>query len=137
MEYQLNPSQIGDITELKCQLFLIERGWNVLLPIGNHQKYDLVIEKNGKFYRIQCKHAMEQETGFIVRTKYEIRNNGKTKKQIYTFEDCDYFMTEYKGKCYIFPVFGTTETRFWTVPTRYSNSKIANNFLAEDILKQL
>ena len=49
---ELNPSQIGDITELKCQVYLVEHGWNVLTPIGNHQKYDLVIEKNGKFYRI-------------------------------------------------------------------------------------
>ena len=66
---ELNPSQIGDITELKCQVFLIEHGWNVLTPVGNHQKYDLVIEKNGKFYKIQVKHAMPEETGFLVRTK--------------------------------------------------------------------
>ena len=46
---ELNPSQIGDITELKCQAYLIEQGWSVLVPIGNHQKYDLVIEKNNKF----------------------------------------------------------------------------------------
>ena len=47
---ELNPSQVGQVTELKCQTYLIEQGWNVLLPIGNYQKYDLVIEKNGKFY---------------------------------------------------------------------------------------
>ena len=39
----LNPSIIGQITELKCQLFLVEQGFNVLTPMGNHQKYDLVI----------------------------------------------------------------------------------------------
>ena len=80
----LNPSQIGDITELKCQVYLIEQGWNVLIPIGNHQKYDLVIEKNGKFY--------------------------------------------------MFPVFGTTETKFWTVGTRLTTQKQAKDFRAEDIL---
>ena len=37
----LNPSIIGQITELKCQLFLVEQGFNVLIPMGNHQKYDL------------------------------------------------------------------------------------------------
>ena len=42
----LNPSQIGLITEYQCQLFLIEHGFNVLVPIGNYQKYDLVIEKD-------------------------------------------------------------------------------------------
>jgi hypothetical protein len=98
----LNPSQIGDITELKCQVYLIEQGWNVLTPIGNHQKYDLVIEKNGKFYKIQVKHARPvEETGFLVRTKYEIRENGKVKKTTYSAEDVDYFMTEFNNKVYI------------------------------------
>ena len=46
-------------------------------------------------------------------------------------------MTEFKGKFYLFPNFGTTETRFWTVPPRLSNCKVAQNFLAEDILKDL
>lgn len=109
---ELNPSQIGITTELKCQIFLIEQGWNVAIPLGNYQKYDMIIEKANKFYRIQVKHAMEQETGFLVRTKYEVRDNGKTKKQAYQEGDIDYFMTEFKGKYYMFPIFGTTETRF-------------------------
>mgnify|MGYP005605508491 FL=1 len=134
----LNPSQIGDITELKCQAFLIEQGWNVLIPIGNHQKYDLVIEKNGKFYKIQVKHAMPvEETGFLVRTKYEVRDKGKTKKTTYSVEDVDYFMTEFKNKFYIFPVFGTVETKFWTVATKLSTQRQAKDFKAEDILSTL
>lgn len=137
-EIKLNPSQIGDITELKCQAYLIENGWNVLVPIGNHQKYDLVIEKNGKFYKIQVKHAMPvEETGFLVRTKYEIRENGRTKKITYSAEDVDYFMTEFNNKFYMFPVFGTTEARFWTVATRLSTQKQARDFKAEDILSKL
>lgn len=134
---ELNPSQIGDITELKCQVFLIEHGWNVLIPVGNHQKYDLVIEKNGKFYKIQVKHAMPEETGFLVRTKYEIRIEGKVKKQTYSVKDVDYFMTECHNKFYMFPVFGTTETRFWTVPVKLSTQKQAKDFKAEDILEKL
>lgn len=134
----LNPSQIGDITELKCWAYLIEHGWNVLTPIGNHQKYDLVIEKNNKFYRIQVKHAMPvEETGFLVRTKYEMRDNGKVKKVTYSAEDVDYFMTEFNNKFYMFPVFGTIETRFWTVGTRLSTQKQAKDFRAEDILSTL
>ena len=133
----LNPSQIGQITELKCQTFLIERGFNILIPVGNYQKYDLVIEKNGKFYRIQCKHATGLETGFRVRTRYDKRENGKVIKESYTKEDIDFFMTEYKGKFYIFPPFGTNETTFWTVPTRLSTQKVAKDFLAEDILFSL
>ena len=59
----LNPSIIGLATEIKCQLYLIEQGFNVLIPMGNHQKYDIVVEKNGKFTRIQVKHATERDKG--------------------------------------------------------------------------
>ena len=109
---ELNPSKIGLVTELKCITYLLEQGFNVLLPQGNYTKYDLVIEKEGRFYRIQCKHAAEQETGFLVRTRYDVRNNGSIKKERYAIEDLDYFMTEFKGKYYMFPVFGTLETKF-------------------------
>jgi hypothetical protein len=137
MDLELSPSQIGQITELKCQTYLIEQGFNVLIPIGNYIKYDLVIEKDNKFYRIQCKHATELETGFKVKTRHDKRNNGKVVKVTYSTDDIDYFMTEYKGKFYLFPPFGTTETTFWTVPTRLSTQKKAKDFLAEDILSQL
>lgn len=134
---ELNPSQIGQVTELKCQSYLIENGFNVLLPLGNYLKYDLVIEKNGNFYRVQCKHATELETGFRVRTRYDKRDNGRVVKETYSKEDIDFFMTEHKGKFYMFPPFGTNETTFWTVPTRLSTQKVAKDFLAEDILFQL
>ena len=134
---ELNPSQLGQVTELKCQSYLIENGFNVLLPLGNYLKYDLVIEKNGNFYRVQCKHATELETGFRVRTRYDKRDNGRVVKETYSKEDIDFFMTEHKGKFYMFPPFGTNETTFWTVPTRLSTQKVAKDFLAEDILSQL
>ena len=48
-------------------------------------------------------------------------------------------MTEFKGKFYIFPVWGTVETKFWTVPPKITqpNCKLAKDFRAEDILKTL
>lgn len=135
---ELNPSQVGQITELKCQAWLIEQGWNVLLPVGNYLKYDLVIERNNKFYRIQCKHATELNTGFRVRTRYDKRVNGNVIKESYSINDIDYFMTEFKGKYYLFPPFGTAETRFWTVPPKQKSiCKIAQDFYAEDILQNL
>lgn len=134
----LNPSQIGLITEQKCQLYLLEHGFTVLAPLGNYQKYDLAIEKDNRFYRIQVKHSTEKENSFIVRTKYDVRDNGKVRKETYTKEDCDYFMTEFQGIFYLFPVFGTQETKFWlTRPNNSSTSKLAKDYLAEDVLKKL
>ena len=134
----LNPSQIGLITELKCQRFFLEHGFNVLVPMGNYQKYDLVIEKNKKFYRIQVKHSTEKENSFVVKTRYEVRDNGRVKKEPYTTEDCDYFMTEFQDEFYIFPIFGTSETKFWLIPPKNnSTSKIAKDYLAENVLSKM
>ena len=34
---------------------LLQAGYVVLTPIGDNQRYDLVIDVSGKFWRIQCK----------------------------------------------------------------------------------
>lgn len=132
---ELNSSQIGLITELKCITYLLSKGFNVLLPQGNYTKYDLVIERNNKFYRIQCKHAKPNKDSFNVRTWYAIR--GSSKKQIYTENDCDYFMTEYQGQFYLFPIFGTVETKFWLKEPLKQTSKYANDYLAEIVLNKM
>lgn len=133
----LTPSQIGQITELKCQQFFLEHGWNVSIPVGNYCKYDMLIENGSRIYKIQCKHATELETGFLVRTRYDKRVNGKVIKETYKIGNVDYMMTEYKGKFYLFPPFGTQEVKFWTVPTNHSLSKLAKDFNAEDILQRM
>ena len=138
----INPSQVGLITEMQCQVFLIEHGYNVLTPIGNHQKYDLVIEKDGKFTKIQVKHAKSQNEGksFLVKTRYDVRDITKSQRvrhEKYTVEDCDYFMTTYQDKFYLFPVFGTSEARFWLQKSRLSTQKYAEDYLAEKVLQNL
>ena len=142
MEREMNPSQIGLITEMKCQLFLVELGYNVLIPVGNHQKYDLVIESNGKFTKIQVKHASIQDEGrsFLVKTRYDVRDISKSQRvrhERYSENDCDYFMTEYNGIFYIFPVFGTMETKFWLEKPKLSTQKFAKDFVAEKVLLDL
>lgn len=142
MTRELNPSIIGQITELKSQLFLIEQGFNVLIPMGNHQKYDLVIEKNGQFTRIQVKHSSVQDEGksFLVKTHYDVRDITKSQRvrhEVYTKENCDYIMTEFNGVFYLFPVFGTMETKFWLTDVRLKTQRKAEDYLAEKTLQAL
>ena len=133
----LNPSQIGQIVELKCQAFIIAQGLNVLVPIGNYQPYDFIIEKDNKYYKIQVKHAIPKDNSFIVATKKSARKNGKTISVKYEKNDLDFFMTEYKNNFYIFPNFDTKETRFWLKESRQNNSKLAKDYDAENILNKL
>lgn len=50
-----NPKTIGERSEAVILAKLLMRGEVVLLPFGDNQRYDLVIERDGVFLRVQCK----------------------------------------------------------------------------------
>ena len=41
----------GELTELKCQMFCLERGFIVSKPIVDNGRYDLLLDYNNKFYQ--------------------------------------------------------------------------------------
>ena len=45
----------GDIGELIVAQHLLEQGWHVAFPFGENLKYDLIVEKNNIFKRVQVK----------------------------------------------------------------------------------
>ncbi len=51
----MNTKQIGEITEACILAILLKAGYVVLTPFGDNQRYDLVIERDGVFQRVQCK----------------------------------------------------------------------------------
>ena len=52
---QMNSKQIGNVTEFETMLAFLKLGYNVLTPYGDCERYDFVVDINGKFYRIQSK----------------------------------------------------------------------------------
>ena len=65
MPKMFNESQIKGIKcELDCAIKFIEKGFIVSVPYGNTSRYDLLIDEgNGKYFRIQCKSAHQNENG--------------------------------------------------------------------------
>lgn len=59
----MRPKQNGDITEAAILSCLLASGWNVSIPFGDNQRYDLIIEKEGSFHRVQCKTARLSQEG--------------------------------------------------------------------------
>ena len=51
----LHPVDVGARTEAAILSELIKRGYRVLLPFGENQRYDLVLDIGGSFLRVQCK----------------------------------------------------------------------------------
>lgn len=51
----MNTKAIGEKSEAIIMTEFIKNDIPVMLPFGDNQRYDMVIEINGKFLRIQCK----------------------------------------------------------------------------------
>jgi len=51
----MNTKEIGDITQAVVVAELLKLGKTVLTPFGDKNRYDLVVDNNGVFVRIQCK----------------------------------------------------------------------------------
>lgn len=51
----LNSKSVGNISEAKSLSRFIELGWIVLIPFGDNEPYDLVIDRGNGFERVQVK----------------------------------------------------------------------------------
>lgn len=51
----MTTHQVGDRTEAIVMATLLRYYESVLIPFGNGKRYDMVIESDGEFLRIQCK----------------------------------------------------------------------------------
>ena len=54
-ELSTHPVDVGQRSEALILAELVRRGHRVLVPFGPNQRYDLVIEIEGRFLRAQCK----------------------------------------------------------------------------------
>jgi hypothetical protein len=53
-----DTSQVGEICRTQLIAALTLQGKTILVPLGEHQRYDLVIEEeDGRFLRVQCKNG--------------------------------------------------------------------------------
>ena len=105
-EKGMNSKQIGNITELETMLAFLKIGFNVLTPYGDCERYDFVVDANGKFLRIQSKtsHSDDNGASFSFSGRSCNRKDGKIVHHTYTNDEIDYFVTLFEGKCYLIPV---------------------------------
>lgn len=88
----MNSKDIGDISVAKALFEFSKRGIPVLIPWGDNLRYDLVIEFNSEFYRVQVKTANEETNGSI-KCYTRSSTNHTTNKKLSTYEnDVDYFV---------------------------------------------
>lgn len=140
-----NSNYYGNLAELQVITRFYELGYTVSTPFGQDNRYDMILDKNGKLYRLQCKHANphKNENGIIdfimIRTTRQESHSNKRIK--YSEEDCDYFVTYYEGKNYLIPVNQCSNSKTLRILKPKNGQTKDINFLKdfedEEVLKKI
>jgi hypothetical protein len=98
----MNTWQKGNVSESMVTARLLESGYNVLIPVGSGHRYDIVIEKYSKFFRVQIK------TGRVLNgvISFNTCSNNKGYKRRSYHNDADYIgvYCQALNECYLVPV---------------------------------
>jgi len=104
-----HPKLIGERSEAQVIATLLRAGIVVLTPFGDSQRYDMVIDHDGTFIRIQCK------TGRVVAGAVKFNccsNNWNTRVR-----------KTYHGQADIFAVYSPELERIFMVPVSVTGKK--------------
>jgi hypothetical protein len=81
-----HPVDVGHRAEAAILAELVKRGYRVLLPFGVNQRYDLVLDCDGRFLRAQCKTGRLREGVIECRTQSIQSNTRGSRWRSYTGE---------------------------------------------------
>jgi hypothetical protein len=87
---KLSNRQIGAVGVARVAGALFRNGYSVLTPMEDFVGYDLVAEKNGKFYRIQVKTTSKME-GDKIHYRF-MTCTGRDNKATYSRQNVEYIV---------------------------------------------
>jgi hypothetical protein len=88
----MKTKEKSNIGEAKIMTHLLERGFAVLVPWGDNERYDLVSEKDGVFTKIQVKTVSLKEGIIKIDLRSSHRKEGKVIHHNYDSKQIDEFM---------------------------------------------
>ena len=124
-------------------------GYGCLTPLDESSRYDVVVDVNGKFIRIQCKTASwvtrrnrNPRCAFSINTHRQTTNTQKTTRYKYSAEEIDYFYTWFNGQGYLVSIeeaIGTVFTWRYEYPStgQTKGIHIADEYKIEEVIKTL
>ncbi|WP_089649773.1 group I intron-associated PD-(D/E)XK endonuclease [Halobacterium hubeiense] len=116
-----NSKAVGDTTESKILHTLISNGYSVSIPFGDNDKYDLIVDDDGRLLRIQCKTAWETKTGTIrFNTHSQTTRDGEYHESTY-HDAVDAFVVRYPE----------TDDLYWIDVAEATDQKMELRFSAE------
>lgn len=120
----MNSKCVGDISESAVLAALIANGKNVLMPFGDKNRYDLVVEENGRFRRLQVKTGRLRDGVIMFSTHSSTRQKGQRVETSYAgqIEEFAVYCLETK-EVYLVPIEECGHTR---VQLRVNSPKLSN-----------
>lgn len=100
----MNSKTVGERSEAMVLAALLQANKTVLQPFGDNQRYDLVVEENGKFSRIQVKTGRISNGAVRVDTCSSYTHRGGGKKGYRGEADFFAVYCPDNGKIYMIPV---------------------------------
>lgn len=134
----MNTKEIGDMAESMILAALLERGYTVLKPIGDNQRYDLVVDMDGKFLRIQCKTGQIKNGAVEFGYKSSYRGKDGTVQRKYTADEIDYFMVyePINKRVYVINIDNMVYKLRITEPKKSNpNVKYARDYIFHDFIR--
>ena len=107
-----HPVDVGSRTEAVMLAELVRRGYKVLMPFGHNHRYDLVLDIEGSFIRVQCKTG-RLRGGCVLFSAKSVRSNTREHVQRDYKEDVEMFMVHCPetDRIYAVPIDDATRTR--------------------------
>jgi len=100
----MNPKAVGERSEAKILSRMIDKGWPVLLPFGDNQRYDFVAEFAGGFQRIQCKTGRVKAGVILASTSSTAYHRGGKRRSYRGSIDYFAIYVPKLDNCYLVPV---------------------------------
>jgi len=102
----MKTKQKGDIAVAKAVSYFIEKNEEVLFPFGDKQPYDLVIERNKKFLKVQCKYTSHKSKYGIYLVPLRVMGGNRSRNASKKYERNDFdllFVYAENGDMYEIP----------------------------------
>lgn len=127
----MNTTEKGNLAELKIAVKLLEQGRMVLKSVGDGCRYDLLVDDNGAYTRIQCKTGRLRNG--VIRFNAFSQCSWKTELRKYNGQ-ADVFgvYCAENDTCYLIPVTKVSAWRGWLRLTPVRNGQKHKVMLASD-----
>lgn len=142
---ELTVKRKGILTEESLKLWFLQQGYSVSVPIGDDDRYDFIVDFDGKLVKMQSKTSnLTRTVDCLNFATASIKYNSSGSHRIqYNSNEIDYFCTMHPEtkQVYIVPVdiCGNECNLRFTLPknNRYTGVKMAKDYEGEKMIERI